>query len=148
MNEDKKKAHSAVGAAKQAAGSNLGGQVPASDYTTPMTELRDLFRENRSINQILPTGKEHAIPGHDLMVMLGLRDLRDLTQLVERERKNGFPICASTSGGKVYYVAATPDELEQYSQSLSRRIHNMGRTMTHLEATLTKMAGQEAIDGW
>lgn len=99
------------------------------------------------IHEILPTGKENAIPGRDLMSMLGLRDLRDLTQLVERERKDGFPICASTSGDKGYYLAANATELEEYIKSLSRRHHNIGRTMTHLEDTLLKMTGQEKIGG-
>lgn len=98
------------------------------------------------IHEILPIGKENAIPGRDLMSMLGLKDLRELTQLVERERKDGFPICASTSGEKGYYLAADATELEEYIKSLGRRIHNVGRTMTHLEDTLLRMTGQERID--
>ena len=33
MHKNMKKAHSAVGAAEQAAGANFGGQVPESDYS-------------------------------------------------------------------------------------------------------------------
>lgn len=33
-------------------------------------------------------------------------DLRDLTQLIERERKDGFPICAATDmNSHGYYLA-------------------------------------------
>ena len=109
--------------------------------------MRGFFKPTTSIHELLLTGKENAIPGRDLMTLLGLKDLRDLTQIVERERKNGFPICASTSGEKGYYIAANAVELDEYIKSLGRRIHNIGRTMTHLEDTLDKMTGQEKIDG-
>lgn len=99
------------------------------------------------IHEILPLGKDNAIPGHNLMAALHLRELRELTQIVERERKDGFPICASTGDSKGYYLAATPSELEAYIKSLSRRIHNMSRTMTHLEDTLLRMTGQEKMEG-
>lgn len=99
------------------------------------------------IHEILPSGKANAIPGHDLMTILCLKELRDLTQIVERERKDGFPICASTGDTKGYYLAATPGELEEYIGSLGRRIHNMNRTMTHLEDTLLRITGQEKLDG-
>ena len=99
------------------------------------------------IFEILPSGKANAVTGHDLMAALHLQELRDLTQIIERERKDGFPICASTSGVKGYYLADTPEELEAYIKSLGRRIHNMSRTMTHLEDTLIRMTGQERMEG-
>ena len=99
------------------------------------------------IHEILPQGRENAIPGRDLIAILKLKDLRDLTQLVERERLDGFPICASTSNEKGYYLASNADELGDYIESLKRRIHNVGRTMTHLEDTLDRMTGQEKIGG-
>ena len=99
------------------------------------------------IHEILPEGKENAVLGRDIMAMLRLKDLRELTQLVERERKDGFPICASTGDAKGYYLAANADELEEYIKSLGRRIHNVGRTMTHLEDTLLRMTGQEKMGG-
>lgn len=100
------------------------------------------------IHEILPSGKANAVPGHSLMATLHLRELRELTQIVERERKDGFPICASTGDVKGYYLAATPGELEDYIKSLGRRILNMGRTMTHLEDTLLRMTGQEKLKEW
>lgn len=99
------------------------------------------------IREILLEGKENAIPGRDLMALLGLKDLRDLTQLVERERKDGVPICASTSGEKGYYLASDVDELNEYIKSLGRRIHSVSRTMIHLEDTLNRMTGQEKMGG-
>ena len=78
---------------------------------------------------------------------LGLKDLRDLTQLVERERRDGSPICASTGAEKGYYLADGPEELEDYLRSLNRRVKNINRTVVHLEDTLSNMTGQQRIGG-
>ena len=100
------------------------------------------------VYKLLAKGRNNAIPGHCLVSALGLKDLRDLTQLVERERKDGFPICASTdSQNPGYYLPCDPHELEEYIRSLSRRIGNMSRTKVHLEDTLLNMTGQQRIDG-
>ena len=99
------------------------------------------------ISDFLPEGKENAIPGHDLVALLKLDDLRSLTQLVEQERRDGFPIRASTGNDKGYYLASGPEELEAYISSLDRRLSNVRRTRRHLEDTLYKMTGQERIGG-
>ena len=128
------------------------GQAEETGITTNETNISDSEcitsedqRQTRLVSDILPHGKENAIPGRDLMPVLKLKDLRELTILVERERKYGFPICASTSCEKGYYLASDADELEDYIKSLGRRIHNVSRTMTHLEDTLDRMTGQEKI---
>ena len=78
-----------------------------------------------------------------LVKLLELKDLRELTQLVERERADGAPICASTdSAAPGYYLADDPAELEQYIHSLDRRLHNMGQTRKHLGATLKGLTGR------
>lgn len=95
------------------------------------------------LEQILPHGKPNALPGRELVKLLDLKDLRELTQLVERERADGAPICASTdSAAPGYYLADDPAELEQYIHSLDRRLHNMGQTRKHLGATLKGLTGR------
>ena len=95
-----------------------------------------------SLGRVLPHGKGHAIPGRELVKILKLKDLRELTQLVERERAEGAPICASTgSQAPGYYLADDPAELEQYIHSLDRRLHNMGQTRKHLGTTLDGLTG-------
>ena len=91
-------------------------------------------------------GKENAIPGKKLVELLGLKDLRELTQIIERERKDGRPICASTDANSPgYYLADGPDELWEYIKSLGRRLHNIGITRKHLEDTLDNMTGQDRM---
>ena len=104
-------------------------------------------RQGGTLFKILPSGKENAVPGWKLVEILGLKDLRDLTQLVERERRDGSPICASTGAEKGYYLADGPEALEDYLRSLNRRVKNINRTVVHLEDTLSNMTGQQRIGG-
>lgn len=97
---------------------------------------------------MLLTGKSAAIPGHDLVECLGLKDTRELTRMIEQERRAGAPICAATdTDNHGYYLAQDANELEQYIKSLSRRLHHVGQTRNHLETTLMRMTGQEKIGG-
>lgn len=101
------------------------------------------------VYECLSEGKENAILGKDLVAILKLKDLRDLTQIIERERKDGRPICASTDTSMPgYYLASGPDELWEYIKSLGRRIQNIGLTRRHLEDTLDRMTGQRKLEGW
>lgn len=100
------------------------------------------------VSDLLLEGKDNATKGAELVKAMELSDLRDLTQLIERERKDGFPICASTDmNSPGYYLAGNPEELEAYINSLDRRIRNMTVTRIHCESTLLKMTGQEKMGG-
>lgn len=100
------------------------------------------------ISDLLPHGKENAIPGRDLVKLMELKDHRELTRRVEQERKDGFPICASTDPNRQgYYLAQDADELERYIKSLGRRLRHVGQTRDHLEDTLLRMTGQGKMGG-
>lgn len=100
------------------------------------------------VSDMLLEGKENAITGGRLVDVLELKDLREPTQLVEGERRAGSPICASTGNGSHgYYLAKDAAELEDYLGSLDRRLHHIGLTRRHLEATLLRMTGQEKMGG-
>ena len=89
------------------------------------------------VKDILPAGRANAISGTDLARILNLKNKRDLTQMIERERRSGQPICATTNRG--YYLADSPEEMAQYIESLSHRIHQVTVTKLHCEETLSKM---------
>ena len=125
----------------------VGDATERAEETTATTNDQKFSQSNDNtgrereqagiLGRVLPHGKGHAIPGRELVNILKLKDLRELTQLVERERAEGAPICASTdSAAPGYYLADDPAELEQYIHSLDRRLHNMGQTRKHLGATL------------
>lgn len=100
------------------------------------------------VSELLQEGRENAVQGHKLVKLLELKELRDLTQLIEAERRAGFPICASTDQNNPgYYLAADAAELESYMSSLDRRVGNIRQTWLHLEATLLKMTGQGKLGG-
>lgn len=72
------------------------------------------------ISEILGHGEENAITGKRICLYLQI-STRDLTQAIERERRAGIPICASTGSNPGYYLAANKAEMEAYCQSLKHR---------------------------
>lgn len=98
------------------------------------------------IHEVLMFGEENAIPGKTLVEMRGLKDVRDLTRIVEQERRAGHPICATTDyKNPGYFLAETPEDLEKYIDSLDRRLKNIRLTREACQETLLRMSGQEQI---
>lgn len=136
MHDGKKNARSGVAAQEQAAESEFATQDSKTYFNVESVK-------RQCLSDVLLHGKENAIPGRDLVSVLGLKDLRELTQLVERERKEGSPICATTDAKKPgYYITDDPTELAAYIKSLDRRIKNVGETRQRMEETLLGMTGQ------
>ena len=79
------------------------------------------------IAEILFTGRENARTGKALCVLLNLT-MRELTQGIERERRQGQPICASTGSNPGYFLAANKDEMQRYCSSLQRRAGEIHKT--------------------
>lgn len=72
------------------------------------------------VYEILNHGAENAQSATDLCKVLGVQR-RELVAAVQRERKAGKPICASTSGSMGYFIAADQDEMTRYCESLLHR---------------------------
>lgn len=92
------------------------------------------------IADILTPGKDNALTGHAICELLHIT-MRDLTAAIERERREGQPICASNGNNPGYYLAANKGEMQHYCDSLHRRageIHKTRRacikTIEHLPA--------------
>ena len=104
---------------------------------------------NAFVASALSEGGVNAITGKELVALLELKDGRELTKLVERERKAGIPICASVDNRKPgYYLAAEPSEFARYIKSLDRRLKNISRTRASCEATLNQWTGQAQMEGF
>lgn len=100
-----------------------------------------------AVSKLLSVGRNRAITGAELVRLLDLKDLRELTQMVEAERRAGIPICASTdSAAPGYFLADSPKELQAYLSSLDRRLHNIRQTRQHLEDTLCRLTSQERLE--
>lgn len=98
------------------------------------------------ISDVLCAGADNALTGEFLA---GLFDCnpREISQRIERERRDGSPICASCDPARPgYFLASDPGELALYLASLDRRLRNISATRRHLQDTFDRMTGQTVID--
>ena len=79
------------------------------------------------IFEILTTGAENAKTGKDICRLLNIT-ARDLTAAIERERRAGKPICASTGSNPGYFLAANQREMPHYCNSLMHRAGEIHKT--------------------
>lgn len=73
------------------------------------------------IHEILGRGKESARTGRELAAYFKC-NIREITEQIERERRDGWQICATMGGQNPgYYLAADAAELQEYCGQLTRR---------------------------
>lgn len=90
------------------------------------------------IHELLAHGSENARTGRELANVLGC-DIRTVTEQIERERRDGQPICANMRGEFAgYFLAADADELEKYCDRLYKRGGELFKTR---RALLKVLAG-------
>lgn len=98
------------------------------------------------ITDFLLPGKENAITARQLADVMGVKETRSISLMVERERKSGVPVCATSDPAcPGYYVAASAAELAEYLTRLDRRIHNVSQSRARLGDTLAEMTGQQKL---
>ena len=103
------------------------------------------------IADYLTAGRENARTGKELAALFGC-DLRSITEQIERERRAGRPICATSAGeNSGYYLAANADELQSYCEKLHRRAAELVKTHQAMIAGLRRFPGtdqrQQAQEG-
>ena len=121
MANTKGKARPSAATLEQAKEKDFDSSHSYTYYTTinPMCQ-------SGSVSSVLQHGEQGAIPGKVLVAMLKLKNQRELTRIIEHERKSGIPICASVSGeDRGYFIADGPEALEAYIKSLDRRLKNI-----------------------
>lgn len=88
------------------------------------------------IFEFLSEGAENARPGKEICKMLNI-SARDLTAAIERERRAGKPICASTDPKNPgYFLAANQAEMQRYCNSLFHRAGEIHATRKACLATM------------
>lgn len=91
------------------------------------------------IHELLEHGAKNAKTGHELADYFGC-SVRDITAAIERERREGEPICASYNSKRPgYFLAATPNELEGQIKALHKRASELYKTRRALIKTLKKI---------
>lgn len=94
------------------------------------------------IHELLNRGRENAITGRELAGALKC-DIRDITERIERERREGAPICAATNGKPGYYLPETREELETYCERLKGRAIEVFKTRQALIRVLKQIPGTD-----
>lgn len=90
------------------------------------------------IFEVLAEGAENARTGKEICKLLNIT-ARDLTAAIERERRQGQPICASTGSNPGYFLAANQDEMQHYCRSLLHRAGEIHKTRSACIKTIDKL---------
>lgn len=90
------------------------------------------------IYELLDTGKDNARTGRDLAKYFDC-DIRLITEQIERERREGKPICAASGETPGYFLPADAQELEEYCQRLKKRAIELFKTRQALIAVLQQI---------
>lgn len=94
------------------------------------------------VYELLSTGAENARTAKELCCQLGIdeKDWRTVSKAVERERREGKPICASSSSDYPgYYKPANREELTRYIDRLYKRAGEIFKTRRALLKILDEM---------
>ena len=91
------------------------------------------------VNEVLRTGAENARTGREICDQLQIKP-RDFQIQVEKERRAGIPICASSTGKPGYFLAANKAELKTYSWSLTHREQAIRQTRQALLSCMDQLA--------
>lgn len=99
----------------------------------------------KDISAYLNTGEAEAITGRELCHMLRMTP-RELTQAIERARRQGVPICATCNGSRPgYYLAASRRDMERYCRSLWKRAGEIFKTRRACLRTMEQLPEQEEM---
>lgn len=94
------------------------------------------------VYELLRHGEQNARTGRELCSVLRIRP-RDLTAAVERERRAGMPICATTNHtAPGYYIATDRAEMGLYCDSLTRRVQAVTHTLEACRRTMEQLPPQ------
>lgn len=80
------------------------------------------------ISELLYTGRHRPRSGAELAAILHC-NVRVVSRAVERERRAGIPICATTDGvNPGYYLAESQEDITLYCDSLQHRAGELHKT--------------------
>lgn len=98
------------------------------------------------INELLSYGEENARTGRQLAELLGV-DIRAVTLQIKKEREQGFPICATSSGeSSGYFLTDSPEVLQDYCNRLYHRGGELFKMRRALLKVLENMNQQGTIE--
>ncbi len=81
----------------------------------------------------------------ELVNLTGLAE-REVRRRIQAERKMGLLILSDNQNG--YFLPETPDDIQRFARSMSRRAAEVASIARAAEAALADMAGQTMVEGW
>lgn len=90
------------------------------------------------VHEVLTEGAENARTGKYLCSLLDLSP-RELTKIIEQERRAGRPICSSTGSNPGYYLAASKEEMARFCDSLRHRAGEIHKTRRACIKTMAQL---------
>lgn len=90
------------------------------------------------IYELLAEGKENARTARELAKILNCKP-REITIQIEKERREGRPICASCGSTPGYYLPESDQELNDYCECLKSRAVEIFRTRQALVKVLKQI---------
>ena len=100
------------------------------------------YNQDWLIAVLLKPGKENAMAAQEIAAMLGLSEVRTISQAIYNERLKGAPICACSRG---YYLPENSEEFSSYLSSFTRRFISVKKTLDALKRTQYIVEGQTEI---
>ena len=79
------------------------------------------------IYELLAEGRDNARTGGELAALCGC-NIRAVTAQIERERRDGHPICAASGPNPGYFLPADDTELTTYCELLKGRAVELFKT--------------------
>lgn len=112
-------------------------QKPNSIYNC-ITDT-DKKQDDFYIAGMLPRGSENAITTVELLRRTGYACKRQLTKVIQAERKAGAMIASRTDGQGGYFQPATKEELERYIRSMDHRARQIMVTIATARKALKEL---------
>jgi len=94
------------------------------------------------VAELLRYGQENAQTARELARYMGCEP-REITRQIERERRQGVPICAAVGENPGYYLPADSHELSEYCDRLKGRAIEIFKTRQALVKTLRAIRDKE-----
>lgn len=76
------------------------------------------------VNELLNVGSENAISGEELCRALHINNVRELQQIIAKERLNGAVILSVCTNGNGYYLPKSEFELRKFIHIMESRAKN------------------------
>lgn len=88
------------------------------------------------ITDLLPEGRENAIPSKMLAELAGASSVRELQKRIARERADGAVILSTCEAGGGYFRPASSQEIQVFIGTLEARARNTHGALRSAKAAL------------